>query len=38
MLDIEMEITNHYFEWLDILGELFNYIFDKLNENNKKEL
>ena len=37
-LDIEMEIKDHYFEVLDILGELFYYIFNGLKERYSKEL
>ena len=37
-LDIEMEIKEHYFEVLDILGELFYFIFKGLNERYAKEL
>ena len=37
-LDIEMEIKEHFFEVLDVLGGLFNYIFDGLKKRYKKEL
>ena len=37
-LDIEMEIKEHYFEVLDILGGLFYFIFKGLNERYAKEL
>ncbi len=37
-LDIEMEIKDHYFEVLDILGELFYYIFNGLKTRYAKEL
>ena len=37
-LDIEMEIKEHYFEVLDILGELFYYIFNGLKERYSEEL
>ena len=37
-LDIEMEIKEHYFEVLDVLGELFYYIFNGLKERYAKEL
>ncbi|KAJ7558977.1 hypothetical protein O6H91_04G063900 [Diphasiastrum complanatum] len=37
-LDLEMEIKEHYFEVLDLLGELFVSIFDGLNAKCKKEL
>ena len=38
MLDVEMAFKNHYFEVLDLLGELWNYVFEKLAENYAKEL
>ena len=37
-LDIEMEIKEHFFEVLDVLGELFYFIFNGLNERYAKEL
>ncbi|XP_043721497.1 aspartate--tRNA ligase 2, cytoplasmic-like [Telopea speciosissima] len=37
-LDVEMEIKEHYFEVMDIVGCLFVAMFDNLNENCKKEL
>jgi aspartyl-tRNA synthetase len=37
-LDIEMEIKEHYFEVLDILGELFYHIFNGLNKKYAKEI
>jgi aspartyl-tRNA synthetase len=37
-LDFEMEIKEHYHEVLDVLSELFTYIFDKVNEKCKEEL
>ena len=37
-LDFEMEIKEHYFEVLDVIGKVFNYIFDGLNSKFKKEL
>ena len=37
-LDFEMEIKEHYFEVLDIIGEVFNYIFNGINERCKPEL
>ena len=37
-LDIEMEIKEHFFEVLDILGELFYFIFNGLNQRYAKEL
>ena len=35
---VEMEIKEHFFEVLDILGELFYFIFKGLNERYSKEL
>lgn len=37
-LDFEMEIKEHYHEILDVLGDLFVFIFDQLNAKCKKEL
>jgi len=37
-MDFEMEIKEHYHELLEVLGDLFVYIFDHLNEHCKKEL
>lgn len=37
-LDLEMEIKEHYFEVLDILDEMFVFIFDGLHEHCTKEL
>lgn len=37
-LDLEMEFKEHYFEVLDIIGELFYNIFEHLNKNYKSEL
>jgi aspartyl/asparaginyl-tRNA synthetase len=37
-LDIEMTIKEHYFEVLDVLGEMFYYIFTNLEKRFKKEL
>ncbi|XRB18159.1 aspartate--tRNA ligase [Pseudoscourfieldia marina] len=37
-LDIEMSIKEHYFEVLDVIGDMFNYIFEGLNKRFKKEL
>ena len=37
-LDFEMEIKEHYFEVLDVIGELFYHIFEGLNKNYKKEI
>lgn len=38
MLDMEMAFKNHYFEVVDLLGEMFNYIFEQLAKNYTKEL
>eukprot|EP01022_Parablepharisma_sp_SALTPOND_P015667 TRINITY_DN2242_c0_g1_i1.p1 TRINITY_DN2242_c0_g1~~TRINITY_DN2242_c0_g1_i1.p1 ORF type:complete len:654 (+),score=86.90 TRINITY_DN2242_c0_g1_i1:102-2063(+) len=38
MLDVEMAFKNHYFEVLDVLGEMFNYIFENLTKHFQKEL
>lgn len=37
-LDIEMEFKQHYFEILDILSEMFVYIFKGLETRYQKEL
>lgn len=37
-LDMEMVIKEHYFEVLDILGDMFVYIFKNLELRYKKEL
>lgn len=37
-LDIEMTIKEHYFEVLDVLGDMFYYIFSNLEKRFKKEL
>ena len=37
-LYFEMEIKEHYFEVLDVIGEVFNYIFNGINERCKPEL
>ena len=37
-LDIEMTIKEHYFEVLDVLGEMFYFIFTNLEKRFKKEL
>jgi aspartyl-tRNA synthetase len=37
-LDIEMTIKEHYFEVLDVLGDMFYYIFTNLEKRFKKEL
>ncbi|XP_002965575.2 aspartate--tRNA ligase 1, cytoplasmic [Selaginella moellendorffii] len=37
-LDFEMEIKEHYFEIIDLIGKLFIYVFNELNKNCKKEL
>lgn len=38
MLDVEMAFNNHYFEVMELLGNMFNYIFEHLAESYKKEL
>lgn len=37
-LDLEMEITSHYQEVLDVFGRLFAFIFDQINTRFKAEL
>ena len=37
-LDIEMTIKEHYFEVLDVLGDMFYYIFSNLEKRFKKVL
>jgi aspartyl-tRNA synthetase len=37
-LDVEMAIYEHYHEMLDMFSELFFYIFDGLNRDNRREL
>jgi len=37
-LDFEMEIKEHYHEVLQVLGNVFVYIFDHLNKHNQAEL
>lgn len=37
-LDMEMEIKEHYFEVLDMLGDMFIYIFNGLENRFKREL
>lgn len=37
-LDFEMEIKEHYTEITKTLGDMFVYVFDKLNENCKAEI
>lgn len=37
-LDIEMEIKEHYFEVLDVIHDLFYYIFEGLNQRHAFEL
>ncbi|KAF8097535.1 hypothetical protein N665_0286s0044 [Sinapis alba] len=37
-LDVEMAIHKHYSEIMDIVSELFPFIFNKINENCQKEL
>lgn len=37
-LDMEMTIKEHYFEVLDVLGNMFVYIFENLEKRFRKEL
>jgi aspartyl-tRNA synthetase len=37
-LDLEMTINEHYHEALDLIGELFVHIFNRLNETCQKEI
>jgi nondiscriminating aspartyl-tRNA synthetase len=37
-MDFEMTIKEHYYEVLDVMGNLFHYIFDGINERFKREL
>jgi aspartyl/asparaginyl-tRNA synthetase len=37
-LDIEMAFKDHYFEVLDLIGDIFYYIFEGLNQRFSKEL
>ncbi|KAJ0262948.1 Aspartate--tRNA ligase 2 [Hirschfeldia incana] len=37
-LDVEMAIHKHYSEIMDLVSELFPFIFNKINENCQKEL
>lgn len=37
-LDMEMAFNEHYFEVIDVICELFGYIFEKLNEKYSKEI
>jgi aspartyl-tRNA synthetase len=37
-MDFEMTIKEHYYECLDVMSNLFHYIFDGLNDRFKKEL
>lgn len=37
-LDFEMAIYEHYYEALDVMGSLFNFIFDGINERYQHEL
>eukprot|EP01040_Poterioochromonas_malhamensis_P000721 gene721-770_t len=37
-LDFEMAIYEHYYEVLEVMGELFNFIFDGINERYQHEL
>jgi len=37
-MDFEVPFKNHYFEVVDIIGEMFGYIFRELNKRFKTEL
>jgi len=37
-LDLEMEIKNHYFEVLDLIGELMVFMFKNIKERYAREL
>ena len=37
-LDMEMEFNDHYFEVIDILGEMMIYLFKNLKTKHAKEL
>lgn len=37
-LDMEMSIKSHYFEALDLLGEMFNSIFTEISTRYSKEI
>lgn len=37
-LDFEMAIYEHYYEAVDLMGEMFNFIFDGINDRYKHEL
>jgi aspartyl-tRNA synthetase len=37
-LDMEMNIKEHYFEVLDVLGELMVHLFQGIEQNYKKEI
>lgn len=37
-LDFEMAICEHYYEALEVMGELFNYIFDGISDRHSHEL
>jgi aspartyl/asparaginyl-tRNA synthetase len=37
-LDFEMAIYEHYYEALEVMGELFNFIFDGINDRFNHEL
>jgi aspartyl-tRNA synthetase len=37
-MDFEMAIYEHYYEALDVMGEMFNYLFDGIAERYSHEL
>ena len=37
-LDLEMEFNNHYFEVLDLIGELMVYLFKTMKTRHAREL
>ena len=38
LIDFEMAIYEHYYEVLDVMGNLFNYIFDGITDKFQHEL
>lgn len=38
MMDVEMAFKDHYFEVMDMLGNMFNYIFEQLDKNCQSDL
>ncbi|CAI2361444.1 unnamed protein product [Moneuplotes crassus] len=37
-LDLEMSFDDHYFEVVDLISEMFGYIFERLNEKYRREI